>query len=104
MRHFDEISEEALARGGTFDITGTAEVTDKKFWGFYAGENTIVASMSGIPVNNAVETEVSVLALLTNNAALPLFTAVPYRIPGYIITKVALTSGSLHTFLTNKQD
>lgn len=39
-----EIGNFTIARGGTFTVNGTAEVT-KKFFGFFVAEDTVIASL-----------------------------------------------------------
>jgi len=39
-----EMGNFTIARGGTFTVNGTAEVT-KSFFGFYVAEDTVIASL-----------------------------------------------------------
>jgi len=102
-RYYDGLEEESMAKGGTYDIQGVVEVDSKKIWGFNAGDTTVVAAIGGVAIGDNTETEVDLLSKLTNDATKALFTNVLYRIPGYIMTTVTLTSGSLHCYLTVAQ-
>jgi hypothetical protein len=107
---FDDQMDELLARGGTFDITGTDAVTNKQFWGFNAADGAVLNAIKGIPVKTAVTTlagitaaEVDITAKFLTAGTDPLFAGVIYRVDGYIITNIDLTSGSLHCYMTNLQ-
>jgi len=107
---FDRQINELLARGGTFDITGTDAVTNKQSWGFNASDGAVLAVIKGIPLKTAVTTlagitaaEVDLQDFFLTALTDPLFAGVIYRVDGYIITNVQLTSGSLHCYKTNTQ-
>lgn len=102
--------EELLAKGGTFDLTGTTAVTDKQFWGFNASDGAVLNVLKGVPANAGyadlaaiTAAEVDLLPLLLTTGTDPLFAGTPYRVKGYIITNVDLTSGSLHLFKIKNQ-
>jgi outer membrane protein assembly factor BamB len=104
---FDGHADDLLARGGTFDITGTGAVTNKQFWGFNASDGAVLDTLKGIPVTGSLETlaeitaaEVDISGILLTAKTDPLFAGVIYRVDGYIITNVKLTSGSLHCYKT----
>lgn len=110
IHKYDDQLQELLARGGTFDITGTNAVTNKQFWGFNASDGAVLNVLKGIPVNSNVTTlagitaiEVDLLPILLTTGTDPLFAGVIYRVDGYIITNIDLTSGSLHCFKTKNQ-
>jgi len=103
MINYDEAQEEAVAKGGTYDIQGTGAIATKKIWGFIAGDTTVIEAISGVPIGTESPTAVSVLSMISNDATKALFTGQIYRVPGYVITSVKLTSGSLHCFLTGDQ-
>jgi len=110
IHKYDDQLQELLARGGTFDITGTNAVTNKQFWGFNASDGAVLNVLKGIPVNSNVTTladitaiEVDLLPILLTAGTDPLFAGVIYRVDGYIITNIDLTSGSLHCFKTKNQ-
>jgi len=98
--------DEQNARGGTFDITGTAAVTDKQIWGFNASEGAVLEVIKGVKVgttNVSTLTEIRALkedisAILLTTLIDPLFGGVIYCVDGYIITSIKLTSGSLHCY------
>ena len=107
---YDEQIDELLARGGSYDITGTDAVEDKQFWGFNASDGAVIHAIKGIPVKTAATTlahiraaEVDISAIITNDLTQGLFAGVIYRADGYIITSIGLTSGSLHAYKTNNQ-
>ena len=107
---FEGYQDELLARGGTFDITGNTAVTNKQFWGFNASDGAVLAAIKGIPVNTAVTTlaeittaEVDLAAHFLTALTDPLFAGVIYRVDGFIITSIDLTSGSLHCYKSLKQ-
>lgn len=110
MNLFDPQLEELLARGGTFDITGTAAVTGKQFWGFNASDGAVLDTIKGIPLKSTASTyelitaaEVDISEVLLTAGTDPLFAGVIYRADGYIITNIKLTSGSLHCYMTKTQ-
>jgi hypothetical protein len=107
---FDKQLDELLARGGSFDITGTDAVVNKQFWGFNASDGAVVAAIKGLPLKTVVTTlagiraaEVDISTLFLTTVSDPLFAGVIYRVDGYVITSVDLTSGSLHAYKTNTQ-
>ena len=109
---FEGYEDELLARGGTFDITGTTIVENKQFWGFNASDGAVLAAIKGVPVSTttkyadlaAIRTaEEDISALLLTAGTDPLFAGVLYRVDGYIITAIDLTSGSLHCYKTLAQ-
>jgi len=102
---FDSQTDELLARGGSYDITGTDAVENKQFWGFNASDGAVIAAIKGVAVGTAVATlaeiraaEVDISSLITNDLTQGLFAGVIYRADGYIITSIDLTSGSLHCY------
>ena len=106
----DDNLDELVARGGTFDITGTNAVTNKQFWGFNASDGAVLDTLKGIPEETSVTTLASITAAEVDLSAVmftalsdPLFASVIYRADGYIITNVKLTSGSLHLYKTQTQ-
>jgi hypothetical protein len=108
--NFDSHLDELLAKGGTFDITGTSTVEDKQFWGFNAEEGTVINAIFGVPVKTSVtdtddvrDEEEDIAALILTGDSDELFGGVLYRAPGYIITSIDLTSGSIHGFLLKNQ-
>ena len=107
---YDSQTDELLARGGSFDISGTDAVEDKQFWGFNASDGAVINAIKGVALKTAVTTlagiraaEVDISAIITNDLAEGLFAGVIYRADGYIITSVDLTSGGLHCYQTNTQ-
>ena len=107
---FDEQMDELLARGGSYDITGTDAVIDKQFWGFNASDGAVINAIKGVALKTSVTTlagiraaEVDISSLITNDLTQGLFAGVIYRADGYIITSIDLTSGSLHCFKTKAQ-
>jgi hypothetical protein len=107
---YDSQMDELLARGGTFDITGTDAVTNKQFWGFNASDGAVLNVIKGIPLKSTASTlatitadEVDLKGKFITGASDPLFGGVIYRVDGYIITNIDLTSGSLHCYLTKDQ-
>jgi len=107
---FDKQLDELLARGGTYEITGVVAHVSGQYWGFNASDGAVVAAIKGLPLKTVVTTlagiraaEVDLSTLLTNNMAIGLFAGVIYRIDGYVITSITLTSGSLHAYKTNTQ-
>jgi len=102
---FDDKLDELMARGGSYDITGTNAVESKQFWGFNASDGAVIAAIKGVALKTAVDTlaeiraaEVDISAVITNDLTQGLFAGVIYRADGYIITSVDLTSGSLHCY------
>lgn len=107
---FDKQMDELLARGGSYDITGTDAVIDKQFWGFNASDGAVINAIKGVAVGTAVTDlasirteEVDISAEITNDLSQGLLAGTPYRADGYIITSIDLTSGSLHCFKTKAQ-
>jgi len=107
---FDSQMDELLARGGTFDITGTDAVTNKQFWGFNASDGAVINVIKGVALKtnltdlaSITAAEVDLKAKFLTGASDPLFAGVIYRVDGYIITNIDLTSGSLHCYMTNTQ-
>jgi hypothetical protein len=107
---YDIQMDELLARDGTFDITGTGAVTNKQYWGFNATDGTVIASIKGIPLKTVVTTlaqirtaEEDISALVVTSLAAGLLGGLIYRVRGYVITSIQLTSGSLHTYLQETQ-
>jgi hypothetical protein len=110
IHKYDSQTDELLARGGTFDITGVDAVIHKQFWGFNASDGTVLDTIKGIPLKSTASTwalitaaEVDVSALVVTLKATGLLGGTIYRVPGYIITNIKLTSGTIHGFLTNTQ-
>jgi len=106
---YNNETEELLARGGTFDITGTNAVTNKQFYGFDADAGTVLSAIKGVAIGTAITTlaaitsaEVDISALLLTTVTDPLL-AKFYRVDGYIITYIKLTSGTLHCYKTKAQ-
>ena len=106
MNLFDRQIDELLARGGSFDITGTTALTTKKFFAFEAEEGTVLEVIKGIPLKSAAESaaeitaaEVALESFFLTALTDPLFGGALYRVPGYIITNIKLTSGSIHGYL-----
>jgi hypothetical protein len=107
---FDEQLDELLARGGSYDITGTDAVTAKQFWGFNASDGAVINVIKGVALKTSVTTladitaaEVDISAIITNDITQGLFAGTIYRADGYIITNIDLTSGSLHCYKMNTQ-
>lgn len=101
--------DELVARGGTFDITGTNAVTNKQFYGFDASDGAVLSVLKGIPIGTSVTTlagittaEVDLASFLLTALTDPLL-AKFYRVDGYIITNIKLTSGTLHCYKTKTQ-
>lgn len=110
MNLFDPQLDELLARGGSFDLTGTTALTTMQFWGFNASEGAVLEVLKGIPLGTSTAdlaaitaAEVDITGELLTDGTDPLFAGVIYRVPGYIITNVKLTSGSLHCYKTKTQ-
>jgi hypothetical protein len=110
MNNYDSQVDEALARGGSFDITGTSAVINKQFMGFQASDGAVLAVIKGIPLNSTASTlalirtaEVDLASYFLTTLTDPLFANALYRVDGYIITKIQLTSGSLHCYKTKTQ-
>lgn len=108
--NFDSEVEEMTARGGSFDLTGTAALTSKQFWGFEASSGAVLNTLKGVKIGTAVTTlaaitsaEIDVTGLLLTGATDALFGSTVYRVDGYIITNVKLTSGSLHLYKIMQQ-
>jgi hypothetical protein len=102
---FDSQTDELLARGGSFDITGTDAVIDKQYWGFNASEGAVINAIKGVAVRTSVTTlaqirtaEVDIKDYIVTSLAAGLMGGPIYRADGYIITSIDLTSGSLHCF------
>ena len=51
---FDEQIDELLARGGSYDITGTDAVIDHQFWGFNASDGAVISDIKGVSIKTAV--------------------------------------------------
>ena len=107
---YDTPINELLARSGSFDLTGTSAMITKQFWGFNASDGAVLDTIKGIPLKSTVSTyalitasEVDLSALVVTLKATGLIGGVIYRVPGYIITNLKLTSGSLHCYLQPKQ-
>lgn len=107
---YDSDFSELLAVGGSFDITGVGAVTNKQFWGFNASDGAVLAVIKGIPLKTVVTTLAGITAAEVNLAAYfltdltdPLFAGVIYRVDGYVITNIQLTSGSLHLYKKETQ-
>jgi hypothetical protein len=107
--NYDGQLDEAVARGGTFDITGTTIVVDKQYFGFDASDGAILNSIKGIPLNTKVTTlaeirasEVDVSGFFLTAVSDPLLGKF-YRVDGYVITSIKLTSGTLHCYKTKDQ-
>ena len=106
---YDEQMDEILARHGTFDITGTSAVSNKNFWGFTPEAGTVLAAIKGIPLKSTATTaaeitaaEVALESFFLTTLTDPLLAQL-YRVPGYIITHIQLTSGTLHCYKTEEQ-
>jgi len=102
---FDDSIDELVAKGGSFDITGTTAVTDKQFWSFNASDGAVLEVIKGIPLKSTASTlaqitaaEVDISGYFLTTLTDPLFANVVYRADGYIITNIKLTSGSLHCY------
>lgn len=109
ITQFDEQIDELLARGGSFDITGTTAVENKQIWGFNASDGAVINAIKGVALKTALTdlasiraAEVDISGIITNDISQGLFAGVIYRARGYIITSIDLTSGSLHAYLTNQ--
>ncbi len=109
IANYDSQTDEIVARGGTFDITGTTAVTNKQFFGFDASDGAVLSVLKGIPVKTSVATfvaitaaEVDLGAFLLTSLTDPLL-AKFYRVDGYIITNIKLTSGTLHCYKIKTQ-
>jgi len=108
---FDGNLDEALARGGIFDITGTAAVIDKQFFGFTPSYGAVLAVIKGVPV--AVSTNLKTLAAIRAaevDLAAFFLTALTdpltddfYRVDGHIITYVQFASGTGRFYKTISQ-
>ena len=102
---FEPYEDEALARGGSFDITGTTAVVNKQFWGFNASDGAVLEAIKGVAVETKVASlaairaaEVDISGIFLTTVTDPLFAGVLYRADAYIITSIKLTSGSLHCY------
>jgi hypothetical protein len=104
---FEDYNIELLARGGSFDITGTSAVINKQFWGFNASDGAVLDTIKGVPVSTTTKyanlaairsAEVDISGVILTGATDALFGGVIYRADGYIITYLKLTSGSLHCY------
>ena len=107
--HYDNDIDELIAKGGTFDITGTAAVTNKQYFGFDAEAGAVLEAIKGIPLKTSVTTldgitaaEVDISSFFLTTVTDPLLAAF-YRVDGYIITYIKLTSGALHCYKTRDQ-
>lgn len=107
---YDSQMDELLARGGSFDITGTDAVVNKQIWGFNASDGAVLNAIKGVAIGTNVAdlaairaAEVDISAALLTAGTDPLFAGSIYRADGYIITSIDLTSGSLHCFKTKNQ-
>jgi hypothetical protein len=108
--NFDVIMDELLARGGSYDITGTDAVTNKQFWGFNASDGAVINAIKGVALKTTLTdlasitaAEVDIKAIITNDLTQGLIGGVLYRADGYIITNIDLTSGTLHCYKTKDQ-
>jgi hypothetical protein len=108
---YDSPEEESLAKGGTFDITGTGAVIDKQFATFTPSDGAVLAVIKGVSATEnitlftlaeirAVEVDLASLFLTALTDAL---TGDLYRVKGYIITNIQLTSGTIHANRTINQ-
>ena len=102
---FEDYNVELLARGGSFDITGTSAVINKQFWGFNASDGAVIDTIKGVAVETKVanlaairSAEVDIAGIILTGGTDALFGGVIYRADGYIITYLKLTSGSLHCY------
>jgi len=107
---YDSQVDESLARGGSYEITGTAAVESKQAWGFQSSDGAVVAAIKGVAIGTNCATlaeirtaEVDISAIITNDLTVGLLPGVLYRADGYIITSIDLTSGSLHCYLMKTQ-
>lgn len=107
---YDSQVDESLARGGSYEITGTDAVIDKQFWGFQSSDGAVIADIKGVAIGTNCATlaairaaEVDISAIITNSLAVGLLPGVLYRADGYIITSIDLTSGSLHCYKIKAQ-
>lgn len=107
---YDSQTDELLARGGSYDITGVAAHVSGQYWGFNASAGAVISDIKGVALKTAVTSlaeirsaEVDISTVITNDISQGLFSGSPYRADGYIITSVTLTSGSLHAYKTNTQ-
>ncbi len=110
MNLYDDQLDELLARGGTYDLNDTNALTTKQAWGFNATDGAVIATIKGIPLKSTASTyaqitaaEVDLSALVAKAIASGVFASVIYRVPGYIITNLQMTSGSLHLYLMKNQ-
>jgi hypothetical protein len=108
---YDSPEEESLAKGGTFDITGTGAVIDKQFATFTPSAGAVLAVIKGVPATQniilntlaeirAVEVDLASFFLTALTDAL---TEDLYRVGGYIITYIQLASGTIHGYKTISQ-
>lgn len=107
---YDSQMDEQLARGGSFDLTGTNKDESKQFWGFHASDGAVISAIKGVPLATTVTTlagirtaEVNLDAHFVTSIGTGLMANVLYRVDGYIITSVTLTSGSLHLYKMKEQ-
>jgi hypothetical protein len=107
---YDQELQEIVARGGSFDLTGTTALTTQQFWGFSSSDGAVIDTIKGIPVKSTANTralitaaEVDLKGFFLTGVSDPLFAGVPYRIDGYVITNIKLTSGSLHLYRKMQQ-
>ena len=109
MNLYGEKLEELLARSGTFDITGTAAVSNMNFFAFTPSDGAVLEAIKGIPLKSAASTTAEITAAEADLASHfltgltdPLMNEL-YRVPGYIITHIKLTSGTIHGYLAEDQ-
>jgi len=109
MNLFGNHIDELLARWGTFDITGTTAVSNQNYFAFTPSDGAVLEAIKGIPLKSAASTTAEITAAEADLASFfltaltdPLVNEL-YRVPGYIITHIKLTSGSIHAYLTEDQ-
>jgi len=109
MNLYGDHTDELLARWGTFDITGTAAVSNMNFFAFTPSDGAVLEAIKGIPLKSAASTtaeitaaEVALESYFLTGLTDPLLNEL-YRVPGYIITHIKLTSGNVHAYLTKDQ-
>jgi len=109
MNLYGEKLDELLARSGTFDITGTAAVSNKNFFAFTPSDGAVLEAIKGIPLKSAASTTTEITSAEVDLATYFLTTLTDplvnelYRVPGYIITHIKLTSGTIHGYLAEDQ-
>jgi len=102
-------TDELLARWGTFDITGTTAVSDKNYFAFTPSAGAVLEEIKGIPLKSTATSAAEITAAEADLASHFLTTLTDpllnelYRVPGYIITHIKLTSGTIHAYLTEDQ-